>query len=154
MVTVKFIEPFETAAQVVLEAEALSKILQQPSFVTPEQLSSVKFVQTSGASGLILALLSLQSPLHVVNPSPSASKPSSTEPSQLSSAVLQTSVAFGRIAALLSLQSPPHDVKPSLSASKPSSTEPSQSSSAALQVSAAFGRTAALLSLQSPPHDV
>jgi hypothetical protein len=104
------IEPFGTAAHEVLAGIALSEILQHPSFTTPEQLSSVKFVQTSAASGLMLMLLSLQSPSQVVNPSPSASKPSSTAPSQSSSTELHDSVALGRIAALLSLQSPPHEV--------------------------------------------
>src|SRR3989338_205821 len=72
--------------------------------MTPLQLLS-KLSQTSVAPGFIAALLSLQSPSHVVTPSLSTSNPSSTLPSQLSSKPLQTSAESGFAAAFSSLQS-------------------------------------------------
>src|ERR1044071_4772914 len=93
---------------------------------------------------------------HVVNVSPSTSKPSSTTPLQLLSMPSHSSVAPGFIAPLLSSQSL-HWLLPSKSASmfglhaaQPSLSTPLQfSSTALLQISVAPGCTLPSLSLQS-----
>src|SRR5207249_9680963 len=105
------------------------------------QLSSIP-LHNSGAPGWMAATASLQSPPHVVNPSRSTSKSSSTAPLQLSSMLLQTSAVrepgvqvWGSPATqLLTVrwQAPtPHVVVPRLL-----STLPSQLSSMLLQTSA------------------
>jgi hypothetical protein len=73
--------------------------------------------QTSIAEELIAELVSSQSPAQVVNPSPSTSKSSSTDPSQSSSTPSQDSMADGLTDAFVSSQSPPCSVHPSPSSS-------------------------------------
>src|SRR5436309_2076696 len=119
---------------------------RNPSSVERLQLSSIP-LHNSGAPGWMAATASLQSPPHVVNPSRSTSKSSSTAPLQLSSMLLQTSAVgepgvqvWGTPATqLLTVrwQAPtPHVVVPRLL-----STVPSQLSSMLLQTSTVRGRS-------------